>query len=463
MEYQNKLIVGREEWAELPGLGIPIIKAKVDSGARTSALHAFNIHTYKEGTHDMVRFDVHPIQNNRKIVRSCVASLIDHRVVKNSGGEIEKRFVIRTELKLGANIWDIEITLTNRDSMGYRMLLGREAMHGKLIVDPELTMAISDIEDNAIASVYQIQQSSVCALNIVLLATDASLYSNRRIIEAAMERGHNIQFLNARECYISIVDGVPALYAKGKRLDNIDAVIPRLRPSVRFYGCAIVRQFKAKGTFCLNDDIAISRSGDKLCASQLFANKSINMPTTGFANSPEDTKHLIKMIGGAPLVVKVLEGSQGMGVILAETNKVAENVTKAFKMLKANILVQEFIKEAHGRDIRCFVIDGKVVGAMERIASEGDFRANLHLGGTSSAVKLDKEEKRMAVAATDILGLKVAGVDILRSSTGPKVIEVNSSPGLEGIERVAQADIASMMVECIEKYVLGRNTLPAIN
>ncbi len=453
----KKFIIGREEWCSLPKLGLPAVKIRVDSGAKTSALHAFNIHCYEEEGKSYAKFDVHPIQNNRKIMLRCVAPVIDRRAIKSSNGEVEKRVVIVTPIKLGEEVWNIEITLTNRDSMGYRMLLGREAMQNRVLVDPDASFLISETNDKEARNLYKSTISKKASLNIVLLASDSDLYSNRRIMEAGELRGHNMKFINVRYCYMNISANEPMVcYRGGENLANIDAVIPRLRPSMTFYGCAVTRQFQAAGAFTLNEAVAITRSRDKLRSLQMLADKGINMPITGFASSPEDTKHLIKTVGGAPLIVKLLEGTQGVGVVLAETNKAAESVINAFKSLKVNILVQEYIKEAKGRDIRCFVIDGKVVGAMQRVAADDEFRANLHLGGFAAPVKLTSEEKKMAISATKILGLKVAGVDIIRSETGPKVLEVNSSPGLEGIESVTGGDIAGIMIDCIERHVLGK-------
>ncbi|KIE04945.1 Ribosomal protein S6 modification protein [Candidatus Jidaibacter acanthamoeba] len=453
----EKFIIGSEEWCSLPELGLPAVKIRVDSGAKTSALHAFNIHCYDEGGKAYAKFDVHPIQNNRKIIHRCIAPVVDRRVVRSSNGEVEKRVVVVTPIKLGDQVWDIEITLTNRDSMGYRMLLGREAMQNKVLVDPDAVFIVSDISGKEARNLYKLHVSKKASLNIVLLASDPDLYSNRRIMEAGELRGHNMKFINVRHCYMNISANEPTVcYRGGEILKSIDAVIPRLRPSTTFYGCAVTRQFQASGAFSLNEAVAITRSRDKLRSLQMLADKGINMPITGFANSPEDTKHLIKTVGGAPLIVKLLEGTQGVGVVLAETNKAAESVINAFKSLKVNILVQEYIKEAKGKDIRCFVIDGKVVGAMQRVAADDEFRANLHLGGVAAPVKLTPEEKKMAISAAKILGLKVAGVDIIRSDTGPKVLEVNSSPGLEGIESVSGEDIAGSMIESIERHVLGK-------
>lgn len=452
----KKFVIGREEWVSLPSLGIHAIKAKVDSGAKTSALHAFNIHTYMHDGAEYVRFDVHPIQHNRKIIQNCHAKLLDRRTVKSSNGDIEKRFVIQTNVHMGDQHWPIEVTLTNRDSMGFRMLLGREAMIKRLLVDPDVVYITQTLSDKEALDLYKTNAEQRHSLNIVVLGSDPELYSNKRLIQAGALRGHNMTFINVRYCYMNISATTPEIYYRGgKKLENIDAVIPRLRPSMTFYGCAVTRQFQAAGAFCLNDSVSISRSRNKLLSLQILADKGLNMPVTGFAHSPEDTKHLIKMVGGAPVIVKLLESTQGMGVVLAETNKAAESVISAFKSLNANILVQEFVKEAKGEDFRAFVIDGRVVSAMKRTATEDEFRANLHLGGTCSSVKLTVEERKMAVHAAKVLGLQVAGVDIIRSKNGPKLLEVNSSPGLEGIEHATGEDIAGLMIEAIERNVMS--------
>jgi ribosomal protein S6--L-glutamate ligase len=450
----DKIIIGSEEWCVLPELGLPAVKARVDSGAKTSSLHAFNIQVFDKKGVPWVRFDVHPIQANRKIVKRCEARLIERREVRSSSGHLEQRPVIATRVQLGAQSWDIEITLTNRDPMGYRMLLGREAMVGRFIVDPERGFMLGRMSGTKAAGFYESKRVSRKGLHILVLGSNPNLYSNQRLIEAGAARGHTMRFVNVKYCYMNINAAEAKIhYRGGEILEEVDAVIPRLRPSMTFYGCAVTRHFESAGVFCLNDAAAIARSRDKLRSLQMLAEQGIDMPVTGFANSPLDTKDLIKMVGGAPLVIKLLEGTQGRGVVLAETSKAAESVINAFKSLQANILVQEFIKEAQGRDIRCFVIDNKVVGSMERQAAEGEFRANLHLGGSASIVQVTQEEQDMAIRSARIMGLKVAGVDIIRSSSGPKVLEINSSPGLEGIETVTGEDIAGQMIECIERHI----------
>ncbi|MDG1287848.1 MAG: 30S ribosomal protein S6--L-glutamate ligase [Rickettsiales bacterium] len=453
----DKIVIGKEEWGNLPGLGLPAVKMRIDSGAKTSSLHAFNIHTFEEAGKKFVHFDIHPIQNNRKLIQSCRAMVVDQRKVKNSSGDAETRHVIRTPLTLSGETWDIEISLTNRDSMGYRMLLGREAMNKRALIDPESSFCLGETKKSEAEKQYQTVTPKLDGLKIVLLASNPTLYSNQRIIEAAEERGHEIHFVDIAQCYMNISAETPEIhYRGGQLLDNVDAVIPRIKPSITYYGCSIARQFAAIGSFLLNDSDSISRSRDKLRSLQLLSAHRIPMPTTGFAKSAVDTLSIIKMVGGAPLIVKLLEGTQGKGVVLAETNKAAESVINAFKSLHANILVQEFIKEADGKDIRCFVIDGKVVGSIMREAAAGEFRANLHLGGTASSVRITPTERKIAVNAAKAMGLQVAGVDIIRAKDGPKVLEINSSPGLEGIETITGKNIAGMMIECIEKHTAKR-------
>ncbi len=451
---QNKVILGSEEWFSFPDLGIPTIRARVDSGAKTSALHAINIAPFiKDGT-NWVKFDINPIQNNLKTVIHCEAPLIDKRVVKSSSGFREERHVIQTTLGIGQSSWSIEMTLTNRDSMGFRMLLGREAMSGRILVDPEQIYLLGQATTDNLKELYKNAIRPSSGLRIGLLASNPELYSNKRIMEAGEMRGHEMHFLNIKECYMKLDATKPEIhYRGGKILNQFDAIIPRIRPSITFYGCALTRQFEALKVYSLNSSTAITQSRDKLFSLQLLLNHGLEIPTTGFANSPLDTDDLIKMVGGSPLIVKLLEGTQGKGVVLAETKKAAESVINAFKSLNANILVQEFIKEANGKDIRCFVIDGKVVAAIQREAMPGEFRANIHLGGTASVIKVTAEEKRIAIKAAKAMDLKVAGVDIIRSSKGPLILEVNSSPGLEGIEGATNKDIAGEMIKAIEKNI----------
>jgi ribosomal protein S6--L-glutamate ligase len=292
-------------------------------------------------------------------------------------------------------------------------------------------------------------------MKIAILSQDASLYSTRRLKEAAEAQGHDIRIVNYLRCYMNITSRKPTIVYNGKLLENFDAIIPRIGASKTFYGTAVVRQFEVMGVFSANESQAISRSRDKLRCLQILAREGIGLPVTGFAHATQDIEGLIETVGGAPLVIKLLEGTQGIGVVLAETNHAAKSVIEAFRGLDANILVQEFIKEAEGADLRCFVVGGKVVAAMKRQCAEGEFRSNLHRGGSADRVKLTPEEKSTAIRSAKAMGLSVAGVDMLRSNHGPVVIEVNSSPGLEGIEQATGVDVAGRIIEFVAKNAMS--------
>tara|TARA_R110002049_G_scaffold305515_1_gene502351 strand:- start:126829 stop:128196 length:1368 start_codon:yes stop_codon:yes gene_type:complete len=445
-------LIGSEEWCVFKDLGVPAIKARIDSGAKTSSIQATNIKIHSKNAQEWVKFDVNPLQENRSIAIPCEAKLVDRRMVKSSSGISEERLVIKTPVTLGDSVFDIELTLANRDTMEFRMLLGREAINGRYLVNPAETYKIQDFSEAQINKKYAPYFKEKTGLKIALLASNPELYSNKRLMEAAVARGHEIVFLNVELAYMKLDAHSPEIrYRGGNILKEFDAVIPRIKPSVTFYGCALIRQFDNLGAYCQNSAEAITQSRDKLFASQLFSNNDIHIPITGFAKSPMDTKDLIKMVNGAPLIIKLLESTQGKGVVLAETNKAAESVINAFKSVQTNILVQEFIKEANGQDIRCFVVNGKVVASMQRQAAKGEFRANIHQGGKASIIRITPEEKKLAIKAAKVLNLAVAGVDIIRSNKGPLLLEVNSSPGLEGIENATGKDIANSMIMAIEK------------
>ncbi|PHQ58621.1 MAG: 30S ribosomal protein S6--L-glutamate ligase [Porticoccus sp.] len=288
-------------------------------------------------------------------------------------------------------------------------------------------------------------------MRIAILSRNADLYSTRRLKEAAIERGHEVRIIDVLKCYMNINIQNPSIHVKGVELPPFDVVIPRIGASVTTYGTAVLRQFEMMGVYPLNESVAITRSRDKLRSLQLLSRKGIGLPVTGYANKPSDIPDLIDMVGGPPLVVKLLEGTQGIGVVMAETRKAAESVIEAFMGLKADIMVQEYISESGGADIRCLVIGDKVVAAMQRQAQPGEFRSNLHRGGTATLARLSPAERSTAVRAAKTMGLNVAGVDILRSNHGPLVMEVNSSPGLEGIETATGKDVAGNIIQFIEK------------
>ena len=448
----ENLAFGWEEWVALPGLGLPAIKAKVDTGARTSALHAHDIETFGSAAHPKVRFNVHPIAGREDIVITCSAPLVDRREVTSSNGESEQRYVIETKLEVGGQSWPIEVTLTNRAGLTSRMLLGRQALNDHITISATERRLQPDLSYDVYHTAAVRKTAPKRALRIAVLSREDN-YSTRRLVDVGEERGHTVEVIDTTRCYMAINAMAPEVHYDGKRLPRYDAVIPRIGASITPYGTAVIRQFETIGTYCVNGSAGIPARRDKLHAHQVLASKKIGMPTTAFAASPKDTSNLMGLVGTAPLIVKLLESTQGKGVVLAETKKAAESVIDAFRGLKANFLVQDFVKEAAGEDIRCLVIAGKVVAAMKRTGADGDFRSNLHRGGSAKVVRISKEERDTALRAARAFGLGKAGVDLLRSESGPKVLEVNSSPGFEGIEKATGKDIVGKLYDEIEARV----------
>jgi ribosomal protein S6--L-glutamate ligase len=293
-------------------------------------------------------------------------------------------------------------------------------------------------------------------MNIAILSRDSKLYSTQRLKEAGEKRGHNVEIIDHMKCVLFIEKKNPMVLYQGRRLDYFDAVIPRIGASVTFYGAAVVRQFEMMKVFTAIESQALIRSRDKLRSLQILSRAGLGLPKTIFMDYSRDTEGIVESVGGAPVVIKLLEGTQGLGVVLAENKKAAQSVIEAFHGVHARIIVQEFVKEAKGADVRAFVVDGEVVGAMKRQAKPGEFRSNLHRGGTATLVKLSRAEKSTAVAAAKKLGLAVAGVDMLPSNRGPLIIEVNSSPGLEGIEGATKVDIAGKIIQYLEKNAVKK-------
>ena len=295
-------------------------------------------------------------------------------------------------------------------------------------------------------------------MKIAMLARNPDLYSHKRLVESAQERGHEIDVINTTQCYMNITAHRPQVMYKGESLKGYDAIIPRIGASITFYGLAVLRQFEMMGVWPLNESVAIGRSRDKLRCLQILSREGIGLPVTGFANSARQAEEVINMAGGAPVVIKLLEGTQGIGVVLGETTSSAKSVFEAFRGAKINILVQEFIKEADGNDIRVFVIGNRAVGAMMRQGAPDEFRSNLHRGGTAQKIRITPEERSTAVRAANALGLNVAGVDLLRSNHGPVLMEVNSSPGLEGLEKATGRDIAGQIITFVETHAKPSKT-----
>ena len=440
--------VGWEEWVSLPELNLPALVVKTDTGADLSALHAFNIQTFGKEDNLMVRFGINPIDTDERFSIFCSARVIDQKNITSSNGISELRYVIETEIIIGDVKKKIPVTLTNRENMKYKMIIGRSALDGfKISADKSFLQTTLNYDLYKKVKNYKHRR----ALRIGILSLEPNNYSNLKIIAAAENNGHHCEILNTKRCYLNIESDNPEVHYDGSVLPHYDVIIPRIGPSITKYGMAVVRQFEAMGTFCLNSSASIGTSRDKLAAHQALAFNRISMPDTAFANSPRDTQNIIDLTSGGPLVVKLLESSQGRGVVLAETKKAASSVISAFQKLNAAFIVQDFVKGANGSDIRLFVISGKVVASMMRSASDDDFRSNLHAGGKASKVKITQEERKIAKEATKAMGLNIAGVDILRSTNGPKVLEVNSSPGLQGIETINNINVASLIIDYIEK------------
>jgi len=445
--------LGWEEWVALPRLGLPALKAKIDTGARTSALHASEIEAFGPTAKPKLRFTVHPVPDNPDLAIPCSAPIVDRRDVTSSNGETEFRYVIETELRIGDRHWPIEVTLTDRGSMAYRMLIGRQALAEDIVVAPTESFCQPEMSYDVYHSAELRAVVPDRALRIAVLSREPSNYSTTRLVQEGERRGHVVEVIDTARCYMAINALSPEVHYDGKRLPRYDAVIPRIGASITPYGTAVIRQFETIGTYCVNGSDGITASRDKLYAHQILARHRIGMPTTAFASSPKDTDNLIGLVGKAPLIVKLLESTQGKGVVLAETQKAAQSVISAFRGLKANFLVQHFVKEANGEDIRCLVVGSRVVAAMKRKGAEGEFRSNLHQGGSAEPVRITKTEREAAVRAAKAFRLNLAGVDLLRADEGPKVLEVNSSPGLEGIETASGKNLAALLYAEIEKKV----------
>lgn len=455
------LEMGWEEWLSFPDLGVPAVKAKVDTGAKTSALHAVSIRP-ERGKARHVRFVVQPDPSNPGYVIECVAPVKDVREITSSNGIQETRYIIQTTLSVGGRQWPIELSLTNREQMSYKMLLGRSAL-SDVIVRPQASLlqpvlSFPDFEIKSARAAKKLargRQTEIPAerLELAILSREPNSYSTRRLLEAAIKRGHSCRVVDTARCCIAIDPAKPDVLYGEHSLKGIDAVIPRIGASLTLFGMALLRHLEMLGVYCVNGAEAIGNSRDKLRAHQIFCRDKIPMPVTGFAHSPKDTGSLMRSVGGAPLVLKLLQGSQGKGVVLAETRNAAESVIDAFRNLDANFLVQEFVKGVDGSDVRCIVIGNRVVAAMRRTAGAGEFRSNLHRGGRAEKVSLSQEERAVAVRAARSMGLRLAGVDMLLTPDGPKVLEVNSSPGLQGVESTTGIDVADRMIAYIERNI----------
>lgn len=454
----NDFSVGWEEWASLPELGLPALKIKTDTGAKTSALHAFNIQPFGTKSKPKVRFGIHPIPDQPDVTIYCSAPVIGRRNVTSSNGQTELRYVIETPITIGERTWNIEVTLTNREGMAYRMLLGRTALNA-VTVKPNERCIQNTLSFDVYAKIKR-KKSVKRPLRIAILTREPDNYSTQRLIEAAEKRDHVVELIDTKRCYLNIESHQPEVHYNGQALPFYDAVIPRIGASLTFYGMAIVRQFETMGTFCVNAAKAIGASRDILAAHQILASYHIPMPTTAFGSAPEDTSSLIKLVGGTPTILKLLENTKDRDVILAETPKAATTMIKAFQNLDAHFIAQEFVEEAAHLSLRCFVIGRKVIGSVVRITDNTDPQDNLHSKTQAKKATTTKQERTMALNAAKALGLKIAGVDIIRTKSGPKVLNVSSSPGFEDIETITKKDVAGGVIDFIEHHVTASPPSP---
>ena len=441
MTESEPLEFGWEEWISLPDLGLPAIRAKIDTGARTSALHASFIEPFGPASRPRVRFQVHPVPGREDLAIACSADVVDRREVTSSNGEAELRYVIGTTLAVAGQSWPIEVTLTDRTGMASRMLLGRQALAGHISIRATERRLQPDLSYDVYHTAGVRAAAPQRALRIAVLSREDT-YTNRRLQEAGEARGHTVEIIDTNRCYMAIGPAAAEVHYDGKRLPRYDAVIPRIGASVTSHGAAVVRQFETQGTYCVNGASGIVASRDRLHAHQVLAARRIDTPLTAFAASPKDNANLIGMVGPAPVVLKLLDNAQGRGTVVAETRKAAESVIAAFRGLHAGFLVQSYVREAAGEEIRVVVVAGRAVAGVRR-SGEPD-------APQYRRARLRKAEREIAQRAARAFGLGLAGVDLLRAEDGPKVIGLTPSPGFETAETVAGTDLASPLLDAIE-------------
>jgi len=443
------LRLGWEEWCALPHLNLPALKVKVDTGARTSALHAFDIEPFGPPEAPQVRFAVHPIPGRHDLVVRCTAPVHDRREVTSSNGETQYRYVILSDIVIGPRQWPVELTLTDRGAMAYRMLLGRQALGGNTVVAP----GDSFCQPSLSYDVYPVAKRQAVTpdrpLSLAILSREPGGYTPNRLLDEAVSRGHAARIIDTARCYMAMNALSPEVHCDGAPLPRFDAVIPRIGASFSAYGAALVRQFETVGTLCLNGSDGITSSRDRIHAHQLLARYHIGMPATAFAASPKDTDNLIGLVGRAPLVLKLFDRAAGNGIVKAETRSAAQSVIRAFRNLKANFLVQDFLPEAAGRDIHCLILGGRFIAALERKpdAATPDLPSTAH----TRLAKTTRAERDAAQKAARAFKLGLASVDLLRTPDGPKVLSVSATPGLSRFETATGRNIAALVLDLLEQ------------
>ncbi|WP_108482501.1 RimK/LysX family protein [Oceaniglobus ichthyenteri] len=435
------LTLGWEEWCALPNLNLPALKVKVDTGARTSALHAFDIEPGGTADAPWVKFAVHPIPGRHDLVVRCTAPIHDRREVTSSNGETEYRYVILSDITIGPKTWPVELTLTDRGAMAYRMLLGRQALGDHAVVSPGQSFCQPQLSYACYPAARRTTPVPDRPLSIAILSRDGTGYTSRCLLDEARERGHKAEIIDTMRCYMAMNALAPEVHLGGAPLPRYDAIIPHIAAGSTPYGAALVRQFETIGTHCLNSSDAIIASRDSMHMHQLLARAHIAIPATAFAASPRDSEYLIPLVGQAPVALKLLDPTTPTGMIKADSPAAAGSVIRAFRGLKANLLVQEFQHQTRG-DIKCLVLGGKLIAALARKTANADTH--------TQPVKPTKAERLLAQKAARALKLTLASVDILRTVDGPKVLSLSATPGLSRFETASGTNIAGLILDHLE-------------
>ncbi|MEJ0072533.1 MAG: RimK family alpha-L-glutamate ligase [Candidatus Saccharibacteria bacterium] len=453
--------LGSSENVSFPELGLIDIPARTDTGARTSTIWASNIQVIGDELQFTVFGKGHPGHSGKKITMTDFAQL----TVTPSNGIAEERYVVKLLVALRDRRMRVSFTLADRSTQTYPILLGRNILKKRFIVDVSADEKTA-VEDAKVAAkleqAFAAKRSSATVkssysgpkLKIAILSKGPGNYSTKRIKEEALKHGHEVRVINYAKCYVTLESNKPVVRYEGESLHDIDVIIPRIAANLTGYGSSIVRQFEMQNVFTSTTSIAIVRSRDKLRSTQLLAKAGVGIPKTVFGRETADLDDILEQVGGAPVIIKVARGTHGNGVVLAETRKAAKAVMQAFYVEGVSFIVQEYVEESAGTDIRAFVVNGKVVASMKRQSLDDDFRSNLHQGGEGSAVKLTDEERKTAQKAAKAMGLPICGVDMMRSDRGPLVLEVNSSPGF-GIEKVTGHNVAEKIIEYVEQNAKG--------
>ena len=444
--------IGRAEKLDLLDFGITDVPAKIDTGADTSSIWATKVQEKEDGLYFVLFGPDSPHYTG--VVQRFTAPDYSMTRVANSFGQKELRYKVKLRVKVKGRAIRATFTLSDRSQKTYPILLGRRLLHGKFVVDVSGGAPLLEEEqEKAVALERHLQaiQKKKGGMNIVILSKGPGNYSTKRLKAEALSRGHNVRIVNYAKCYVTLESNKPVIRYEGESLHDVDVIIPRIAANLTAYGSSMVRQFEMQNVFTATTSLAIVRSRDKLRSTQLLAKAGVGIPKTVFARETADLDDVLEQVGGAPVIIKVARGTHGNGVVLAETRKAAKAVMQAFYVEGVSFIVQEFVAESAGTDIRAFVVNGKVVASMKRQSLDDDFRSNLHQGGEGSTVKLSDEERKTAQKAAKAMGLPICGVDMMRSDRGPLVLEVNSSPGF-GIEKVTGHNVAEKIIEYVEQH-----------